>query len=84
MRVEKVSCLDITPTILSEFGLPVPSDLQGNVLDFDGLGDTKRVRHTAPFCPSKTASRTEERENPGYSRAEEEMVKNRLMELGYI
>ena len=43
MRIEEASCLDITPTILREFGLPVPTDLLGKPISIGTSGDTSQV-----------------------------------------
>jgi adenylyl-sulfate kinase len=83
-RIEKASCLDVTPTILHEFGLPIPAELQGRAVDTDACGETDNVSESVHHRPSPTAQEREEEEAAGYSAEEEEMVKKRLVELGYV
>ncbi len=82
--VEKVSCLDITPTILREFDLPIPPDLHGSPVDIDGTGDTAKEGGSPLWCPCNADQPTVESEAVGFTPEEEEMVKKRLMELGYV
>lgn len=82
--VEKVSCLDITPTILREFDLPIPPDLHGSPVDIDGTGDTAKEGGSPLWCPCNADQPTVESEAVGFTLEEEEMVKKRLMDLGYV
>ncbi|MFH0823737.1 MAG: alkaline phosphatase family protein [Pseudomonadota bacterium] len=82
-EVKGLSLLDITPTILSHFGVSVPSDLAGRVIGPEGLtehGD-QRAAFGAPGAPSVSAP---ERGPVGYTEEEEEIIKKRLEELGYL
>lgn len=83
-RVEKVSCLDITPTILREFDVPIPPDLRGSPVDIDGIGATAKADDPLPLCLCQQARPSVEPEAVGFTPEEEEMVKKRLMELGYV
>ncbi|MDQ7784642.1 MAG: adenylyl-sulfate kinase [Desulfomonilaceae bacterium] len=82
-RIENASCMDVTPTILHEFGIPKPSELGGSVIHLDGgtcsadMNTKKRVR-----VESRPDDHSEE--TLGYSPEEAEIVKKRLMELGYL
>jgi len=83
-RIQNASCLDITPTILREYGLPIPADLRGKALNTDTTGHTSKFRASIPTRPRKKDRLAEEPEVVGYSPEEEELVKKRLMELGYV
>jgi len=56
VRLEGLHLMDVAPTILQQFGLPIPADMQGKVID---------------------GSRA-------YSSEDEEEVRRRLEDLGYI
>jgi adenylyl-sulfate kinase len=78
--VQGLNCLDITPTILNEFGLLVPPELGGKVLDIDSAGISSRSFESVPRSESSEAKDTP----AGFTADEEEIVKRRLAELGYI
>lgn len=75
---------DVTPTLLALLGVPVPGDLDGRPLDFlkevgmpEGLPSNETV--------SEAATRGgEAKADAGYSPEEEEAVRRRLEDLGYI
>jgi predicted AlkP superfamily phosphohydrolase/phosphomutase len=67
---------DVTPTILALLGVPVPSDLDGRPLD-------EMLEHVEVMAGDRAASDEAERES-GYSPEEEEAVRKRLEDLGYI
>jgi hypothetical protein len=82
MRLNEASCCDITPTILAEFGIEIPEGLVGRVLPIGG-----------EYLVSKGSSSTEgatgfvndyDQEGRGFTPEEEEIVKKRLSDLGYI
>ncbi len=79
-RIEKASCMDITPTILHEFGLTKPGDLGGTVIHFD-KGISCVAASTATSRPAEPLSFDEA---GGYTTEEAEIVKKRLMDLGYL
>jgi len=77
-RVEGASVLDITPTILHEFGLTAPEDLCGS----DLVADRPALKHRhVSRCEARSTSL--ERRS-GYTSEEEELIKKRLVDLGYI
>lgn len=83
-RIADASCLDITPTILHEFGLQVPESLSGRI-----IAASPNHAGTVPSSVSRsiTYARTASRESAasrGFTSKEEEIVKKRLMDLGYI
>ncbi len=81
-RVENVSCMDITPTVLHRFGLPVPSGVGGQIVHLDN--PACEIPETASR-PGEVEQRRETSGVPqGFTAEEEEIVKKRLMDLGYI
>jgi adenylyl-sulfate kinase len=81
--LESATCLDITPTILHEFGAAPRGDLYGKVLNVNG--------DRAALDTAASPARSYEPEpcvqtdsGKGFTAEEEEIVKKRLMELGYI
>jgi len=84
-RIENPSCLDITPSILHEFGLTVPRDLAGKVISIDesyNSSDSGRTDTRTGKSNKARPARTEAAKQ--YSPEEEEIIKNRLTELGYL
>jgi len=79
------SCLDVTPTILNEFGLPVPTGLGGKII---GASDMVSPCDAADVASSRKlvckSYSQPPRETQGYSTEEEEIIKKRLAELGYL
>jgi predicted AlkP superfamily phosphohydrolase/phosphomutase len=82
-RVEDATLLDITPTILHEMGCPVPDTMGGAVIN----------RHEWVIPPGIAAAAQRERRNydpsregstAGYTPEEEEIIRKRLEDLGYI
>jgi len=83
-RIENASLLDITPTILHEFGLPVPDRMGGRIINIDRI-DNKRIS-LAPDAASRSPVDAPSPPNAakGYSPEEEEIIRKRLADLGYI
>jgi len=82
--IEGASIMDVTPTILREFGVPVPEGLGGKIIGAEGLEcpaekDSKIVVPAGPESCSPPAGT-----GCGYSAEEQEIIKKRLAELGYI
>jgi len=71
--------VDIAPTLLHLLGLPVPEDIDGQVLTaaLKPIPRLQEVRQTRSPRHDEHAPRT-------YSRAEGEAIKGRLRELGYM
>lgn len=83
-RAEGVSCLDITPTILREYGIPIPNDLGGRVIRADNLpSNCSSTPIRAEYAPGNDAGF---KPSPcqGFSAEEEAIVKQRLADLGYM
>ena len=80
------SCLDITPTILHEFGLSAPVEMTGKIIN---LGPKEGVINPefSSLAP-KTGSSEDQYLRPsagqGYTQEEEQIIKARLRDLGYI
>jgi len=81
-QIENASCLDITPTILHEFGIPVPDDMAGKIIGVEErVSPAALVRQGGSTGPGDCAYSSEDR---GYSPEEREIIKKRLEALGYI
>lgn len=79
-NVTNASITDLAPTILHILGEPIPSDMDGNVLQScfrKGGGLSSEVKFI-------DANDGEGRESIVYEEKEKEMVLNRLRELGYL
>lgn len=81
-RVEEASCMDITPTVLHQFGLPVPAGVGGKIIHLE----SPACDVPAPFVGLEEVRPMTERSGDaqGFTAEEEEIVKKRLMDLGYI
>ena len=80
IMLEDISCLDITPTVLHEFGLPVPHGLGGTVIKPDEA-------HGAIDRKVEFFEKPHEKQNPasgGFTSEEEAVVMQRLKDLGYL
>ncbi|MEW6348568.1 MAG: adenylyl-sulfate kinase [Thermodesulfobacteriota bacterium] len=84
-RIEGATCLDITPTILDAFAVSVPAGLRGRVIPIHGydagasrIDPASSARTRASEPPQEPASMQ------GFTEDEENEVKKRLAELGYI
>lgn len=85
VRLSSLSYLDVTPTILQEFGLRVNDGLRGKAISLRSDESAKRVV-LAPIKP-KTGPRRDVVTSPdvkGYTEQEEQVVLQRLKELGYL
>jgi len=84
LRTEDASCLDITPTILHEFGLPLPEGVGGKIININGPGYSGIAG--GPRSPAQYEdSAADGSSSPkGFTSEEEEIVKKRLKDLGYI
>lgn len=80
VRIEGAQVYDVSPTLLYLMGLPIPADMDGRVL---AEAIESRFLATRPVervdaAPMETGGRT------GYTSAEEEIVSERLRNLGYV
>jgi adenylyl-sulfate kinase len=83
-EIEDASVLDITPTILHEFGFAVPGDLGGRIINIDGP-DYDTIARAPSSRSDRSADEKSRPQSPrGYTGEEEEIIKKRLADLGYI
>ncbi|MBI5249139.1 MAG: adenylyl-sulfate kinase [Desulfomonile tiedjei] len=78
---ENISCLDITPTILDEFGLAVPEGLGGKAIKREGIY-LDRTRKSQASEGAGERERTYR--HAGFTSEEEAVVVQRLKDLGYL
>jgi predicted AlkP superfamily phosphohydrolase/phosphomutase len=84
-QIENASCMDVTPSILHEFGLTVPKDLAGKVITFDESNNISDVGRPNPGPGRPDEGRAAGTQKAkGYTSEEEEVIKKRLMDLGYL
>ncbi len=79
------SCLDITPTILHELGLAAPAEMNGKVINLDPREGVINPEFSS-IVPKTGSSADDLRPSAGqgYTQEEEEIIKERLRDLGYI
>jgi len=78
-RIEGTSLLDLTPTILHEFGLTVPSGVGGKIISVDEP-ENKHVVLSGACGGTDTGSRG----SRGCSPEEGDVIRRRLGRLGYL
>jgi len=77
-RIEGARIADLAPTILHGFGLPVPHDMDGKVLQ-----SVFREPRPVSLAPSHTTD-AQKQSRSAYSEAEESEMAERLRALGYL
>ena len=81
----RASLMDIAPTALYALGLPVPDDMDGQVLEELFDEDFRRANPVRFSRSDDSPSSHEDGEKKDYDDAEdEEKVKERLRSLGYL
>jgi adenylyl-sulfate kinase len=75
------ACIDLTPTILHEYGLPIPEQVGGRIIHASN-GEVRGL--TRPPVTSAACDCAMVEEQQGYTPEEEEAIKKRLTELGYL
>ncbi len=82
-KIENASLMDVTPTILHEFGLSTPSDMSGAIINLDGPDFTKVAGSRASKGnPPKETEETAAEDD--FTSEEEEIIRRRLSDLGYM
>ena len=79
--VDSMNLVDICPTILHAMGLPIPNDLDGRPAM---LTQEMSSRHVETFDPSAELKFGTVSSEPVYTEEEEEQIKDRLRDLGYL
>ncbi len=77
-RTLRAGIADVTPTLLAGLGLPVPADMDGQVIQ-SIFESPVRVRFEPP-----QGRVVDEREKPVLTPAEEQVLARRLSDLGYL
>lgn len=80
--IHNVKIIDVAPTILHIFGLPIPKDMDGRVLETTFKCGSELAKRK-PLYMEAIMERKEETEHI-YSEEERKKVKERLRELGYL
>ena len=79
--VDSMHLVDICPTILHAMGLPMPDDLDGRPAMLSQEMSARRVETFDSSAELKFGTASSE---PVYTREEEEQIKERLRDLGYL
>jgi predicted AlkP superfamily phosphohydrolase/phosphomutase len=79
-QIRGASLMDLAPTVLYLLGLPIPQDMDGEVLT-EAVAENFRSKHPVM---SSGASAESDRPSVGYSREEAAIIKDRLQGIGYI
>lgn len=74
---------DVAPTILYQMHIPIPQDMDGQVLQA-AFGEDYNPRHGAPSDEQQGPPTTESDVADGYSREAEKEIMERLRRLGYL
>ncbi len=78
--ISNLSCLDITPTILHEFGLKIPEHMGGQIISRNGKPENfAKLKHKKAGI-----GKFDYEISGGYTAEEEQLIKKRLIDLGYL
>ena len=81
-EIQDASILDVMPTILALMGVPIPEEVDGKVL-LEPMSETLRQHLTITY--SSTDAMSEDRlPKPELSAEDEEEIRRRLRDLGYV
>ncbi len=78
-RVEKASILDVAPTLLHSFGIPMQDEMDGRVLD-EIFKDDSRFSERSAVKPMIEG----ESDVSSFDDEEKTLIEERLRKLGYI
>lgn len=85
IQIQGISCLDVTPTILHQYGLSIPEDLGGSVFGLNMPSPCVVGRHAGPRIQAPQDEGTFQQPHvKGFTAEEEAVVKQRLEDLGYL
>ncbi|MFQ6067067.1 MAG: alkaline phosphatase family protein [bacterium] len=82
MRLQNARILDMAPTILNLFELPVPEDMDGRVLKEIFKKDSELAKKEVLY--RKAEAKKKEKKPEVFTKEEEERIKERLRGLGYL
>jgi predicted AlkP superfamily phosphohydrolase/phosphomutase len=80
--VENARIEDVAPTVIHMFGMPVPEEMDGNVL-LDCFTDEFKNSNELKFVKQETSPATDESAE-SYTADEEEEIRKTLQGLGYL
>ncbi len=80
-KLPKMKITDLAPSILHWMDIPTPDDMDGRVLQEIFKEGSEPARREVKMCSGDDVQRVEQ---PGYDQREEEMVRKRLEDLGYL
>ena len=80
LKLDNAKIIDVAPTVLHLFGLPVPSYMDGRPL-YEAIKLSQAEKSVKG--PAETVEYAQSQESP-YTPEEEEEIKRRLRRLGYI
>jgi predicted AlkP superfamily phosphohydrolase/phosphomutase len=83
VQLEGASIWDVAPTILSQMGLPIPQEMDGQVLHA-AFRESTLLDRVALSDNGRASSPTEPGLGGGYTKEAEEEIVERLRKLGYL
>ena len=82
VKVSSASCCDITPTIFDEYGFKCPEDIPGKAITIGASPDTRPI--SSEVAKINEPDVNFDNQGKGFTAEEEEIVRRRLSDLGYI
>jgi len=80
VQIPPIRIFDIAPTIFYRMGVPIPDDMDGKVI-VQAMDDDRFSSGQLDYSPAKPFRSESE---PGYTEEDEQAVKERLRDLGYL
>jgi len=80
--IKEATVIDITPTVLHVFGLPIPKDMDGKVLEDIFRPSTEIADRKIEFADAGKITKNQKKHK--LSKKEEEDIRKRLVDLGYV